>query len=240
MHQPPRLLMFAAACGATLGATAAWRIASARWALASKPAVTAPISASVRSVHRTADARAPEGIATALSRATTSASDSVSITEAVASNVQGEASNRPLIETNPSPAASASATSASSVLAPTLAAEPPAYQEVSWGTSADRQEDDRLCVAGAPEACLRLAEAEAIHLSSAHELERSRAHRERAYSILVFQCNRRNPDACVTIARMHSLGVGVARDPVSERALLARAAILCKKLSGKVCELLGP
>ncbi|HMA94859.1 MAG TPA: hypothetical protein VKP30_19345 [Polyangiaceae bacterium] len=145
-----------------------------------------------------------------------------------------------MIETIPSPAASASTTSASNVPPPEVVAELPAYREVSWGMSADRQEDDRLCVAGAPEACLRLAEAEAIHLSSAHELERSRAHRERAYSILVFQCNRRNPDACVTIARMHSLGVGVARDPVSERALLARAAILCKKLSGKVCELLGP
>src|SRR5512133_28372 len=85
MHQPPRLLMFAAACGATLGATAAWRIAADRWPPPSKPVVTAPISASARSVHSIADASAPEAIAIAPPRATASASDSVPITEATAS-----------------------------------------------------------------------------------------------------------------------------------------------------------
>lgn len=106
-----------------------------------------------------------------------------------------------------------------------------AFSAILWDKAADVVDADRSCVTGNPIACLELAD----HEDSIQAFGKSRVHRERAYAILVLQCHHREPDACVTIARMHALGLGIARDAASERALFARAKNLCKSRQGKVC-----
>lgn len=232
MHPPPRLFVLAAACGAAIGAIAAWQIAASRWFFGPDQRVPArgSIAANTVAASFSSEVRATEPTAATQSTAIAT----VHTTEQLAQAASQDAGSADA-------SASASTANASSTMAApssdTAAAR--VYREIEWGTSTDRQADEQSCTAGDADGCLRLAEAEAVHRTSAVELEKSRVHRERAYSILVYQCNRRSPDACVRIARMHALGVGVARDPASERALLDRATNLCKKLPGKVCEILG-
>jgi hypothetical protein len=111
-----------------------------------------------------------------------------------------------------------------------------AFSAILWDKAADLVDADRSCVTGNPIACLELAD----HEDSIQAFGKSRAHRERAYAILVLKCHNREPDACVTIARMHALGLGIARDAASERALFARAKTLCKSRQGKVCAAMNP
>lgn len=111
-----------------------------------------------------------------------------------------------------------------------------AFSAILWDKAADVVDADRSCVTGNAIACLELAD----HEDSIQAFGKSRAHRERAYAILVLQCHHRDPDACVTIARMHALGLGIARDTASERALFARAKNLCKSRQGKVCAAMNP
>jgi hypothetical protein len=115
-----------------------------------------------------------------------------------------------------------------------------AFSLVAWNAAVDVPRSEQLCIAGEPVECLALADLEGRSGDVSRDLAQGRAYRERAYSILVLQCRRRNPDACVVIARMHALAIGLPRNPVGEAALLGRARDLCKHRPARVCAAFDP
>jgi hypothetical protein len=115
-----------------------------------------------------------------------------------------------------------------------------AFSLVAWRAAEDLSKSEQLCTVGEPIACLALAEFEDQRSRLPKNFAKSRAYKERAYSILVPQCHRRDPDACVVIARMHALGFGLAKDPANQAALIGRAREICKRRSAAVCSAFGP
>lgn len=116
-----------------------------------------------------------------------------------------------------------------------------AYALIAWPPVDDIVASETGCLAGDALECLRLADDEDARSRSATEgATKARAYRERAYSMLVLRCKRRDPDACVAIARMHALGFDILRDPRSRQALVVRARDLCKHREAKVCAAFAP
>jgi hypothetical protein len=115
-----------------------------------------------------------------------------------------------------------------------------AFSLVAWGAADDPSKSERLCTVGEPIACLALAEREDQHQGIRGGYAKSRAYKERAYSLLVPQCRRRAPEACVAIARMHALGFGLPKDPTNQAALIERAREICKRRPATVCSAFDP
>lgn len=111
---------------------------------------------------------------------------------------------------------------------------------VAWTPADDPPKSEQLCTVGDPWECLRLAEMLARRTTSQLDSRKAQAYRERAYSMLVLQCQKRNPDACVAIARMHALGFGLPKNPSSEEALIERARRICKHKPATVCPAFAP
>ncbi|MCC6213891.1 MAG: hypothetical protein IT376_03420 [Polyangiaceae bacterium] len=81
------------------------------------------------------------------------------------------------------------------------------------------------CARGAADACARVA----FELASRPDRRADEllAYRSRAVVAYAERCRGRQPVACVALARIHELGLGVAPDPVQAEALRVRAQELC-------------
>ena len=142
MHHPPRLFVLAAACGATVGATAAWQIASDRGPPTPEPRMPASASPPNSSGYEAADTRSPHASAAAQPATTPSTISALESTKPAPPEPQGaKASGTSSSAASASPADQVPATATTA--AP---AEAGAYRQVTWGTSVERQEDERLCV----------------------------------------------------------------------------------------------
>lgn len=109
------------------------------------------------------------------------------------------------------------------------------FETLAWSIPTDAKPAEESCTAGSPQACLGLGER---HLGSSQrpsDAVRSQGYFERAFSILVFKCNHREPDACATIARMHQLGRGIPKNTKAAATLLSHARELCRYKPGTVC-----
>lgn len=234
MRPPPHPLVLAAVLGAATGAIAAWLLEGTQRLDGSKHAAT----------HTTLTRNSSPAQGVAAEQRLDPGLQHAMMTATAPTTLLPSSSAAP-IETTPAPDVLAAATADPAASNPptTSAATVEANAEVErafhailWSKAVDAIDAEKSCVTGSAIACLELAE----HEDSIQAFGKSRAHRERAYAILVLQCHRREPDACVTIARMHALGLGIARDVASERALFARAKTLCKSRQGKVCAAMNP
>lgn len=81
------------------------------------------------------------------------------------------------------------------------------------------------CARGAADACARVA----FELASRPERKHEEllAYRSQAVVAYAERCRARQPVACVALARIHELGLGVTPDPAQAEALRARARELC-------------
>lgn len=140
------------------------------------------------------------------------------------------------------PMAAAGTTNRGPTSAPThVAAEfERALSLVAWGIPGDIAEAERHCSNGDALACLSLAEVESQNGNDVARIQKAHEYQKRAYSLLVLQCHRRGPNACVAIARMHALGFGLLKDTANEQALVRRARELCKRKSATVCAAFEP
>jgi hypothetical protein len=119
----------------------------------------------------------------------------------------------------------------------TTALETALFETVAWTTPSDLKKADDDCTIGRPDACLSLGEYYLAQAPSPSAARRSQHYFERAFSILVFKCNHREPDACATIARMHEFGRGIPKNPKAASTLVSHCRDLCRYNPGKVCSI---
>jgi TPR repeat protein len=110
------------------------------------------------------------------------------------------------------------------------------FAAIAWLIPSDPKLAEAACTSGDALSCLGLGEYYQTSKDSHSAIPRSQAYFDRAYSILVLKCHRRDPDACVAIARMHQLKRGIHRDPAAQSALLTRARDLCRTKPGRTCQ----
>jgi hypothetical protein len=109
------------------------------------------------------------------------------------------------------------------------------FETLAWTIPTDTKQAEESCTLGSAQACLGLGERHRASNQVPSEALRSQGYFERAFSILVFKCNRREPDACATIARMHQLGRGIPKNAKAATTLLSHARELCRYKPGTVC-----
>jgi hypothetical protein len=109
------------------------------------------------------------------------------------------------------------------------------FSRVAWTAPVDVKRAENGCISGEALDCLGLGELYLSKSDGALAKNRSQDYFERAFSLLVLRCHRREPDACVTIARMHHLRRGIRKNVETEAALVTRAKELCRSKPGKVC-----
>jgi hypothetical protein len=119
----------------------------------------------------------------------------------------------------------------------TTSLETALFETVAWTTPSDLKKADDDCTIGRPDACLSLGEYYLAQAQSPSAARRSQHYFERAFSILVFKCNHREPDACATIARMHEFGRGIPKNPKAASTLVSHCRDLCRYNPGKVCSI---
>jgi hypothetical protein len=119
----------------------------------------------------------------------------------------------------------------------TTSLETALFETVAWTTPSDLKKADDDCTIGRPDACLSLGEYYLAQAQSPSAARRSQHYFERAFSILVFKCNHREPDACATIARMHEFGRGIPKNPKAASTLVLHCRDLCRYNPGKVCSI---
>jgi len=156
-----------------------------------------------------------------------------------------QATTQPIAPSN----SAGSATEATASLTPTTVANvapmaPESHLEreirtVAWSTPNDSTTADVRCTNGDAIACLELGELQGTDPTDKKVSLRRQSYFERAFSILVLKCHRRDPDACVVIARMHHLSRGVGKDREAELALVSRARDLCRTKPGRSCQTLN-
>jgi TPR repeat protein len=89
------------------------------------------------------------------------------------------------------------------------------------------------CAWGAPGDCLRVARA--YSSGTPNDARRARAFRQLAAGTYARECRARDPVACQALSRMYEAGEGVKFDRVQAKALLVRAAELCRIRPQPVC-----
>lgn len=121
---------------------------------------------------------------------------------------------------------------------PPPAQEAAALAMIAWQPAQDVKTAQDGCTIGDPFACLALAE---LKLSQTTENKNGLPHEyyfQRAYGMLVVRCHKREPDACVAIARMYRLGRAARKEADAVQALLSRSRDLCRSRPGRVCDTL--
>jgi hypothetical protein len=214
MRSESRLLIIAGVMGGFLGVTVAWTLTSKK----------TPKRASVVSVSRPQDARS------SLVR---------TVTQAPSPPVNNAGSEAPSQVPATEPSATEPTTDTSATATVDAGSSPSPHEAVfsfvTWTPPTNVKLAEDGCISGDALACLGLGE---LYLSTTEKRAAkagSQSYFERAFSILVFKCNHREPDACVTIARMHEYGRGIPKNEKAAATLVTYAQELCRNKPGKVC-----
>lgn len=229
MRQKTSLLILASLFGAATGATVAWQVSRSERTLA--------VAGDHPGLRAGSTARFPPHAPTSLLIPTIEQEPEI---PAQAANERANPAGSTLSPIEPERASEPTSVASTAPLG-TANASPTedgvvslAYSLVAWTAASDAKAAEQGCLSGEPTDCLRLADL-ADQRGGPSAPAKSRGFRDRAYSMLVLQCKRRDPDACVIIARMHALGFDVLRAPNSQKALVMHAGDLCKHRSAKVC-----